>query len=152
MDRTLPDLSGLPDPDFQAEFYAGVPTRRLLAFVIDALATAALALVALPFTAFIGLFFLPVLVLLVGILYRWATISLGSATPGMRLLAIEFRDGAGQRLDSGRALAHTLLFALACAITPLQLLSAALMATSARGQGLGDRLLGTTAIRRAAPG
>ncbi|MCL4189930.1 MAG: RDD family protein [Rhodobacteraceae bacterium] len=150
IERTPPGLPGLPDPELQAAFYAGVPAKRLLAWLIDALAIGVLVLVALPFTVFIGIFFLPVMFLVLGFAYRLVTIAGASATPGMRLMAIEFRDRGGRRFDGGTALAHTLLFTLACAIAPLQLVSAVMMATSARGQGLGDMLLGTTAINRAA--
>jgi len=150
IDRPFPGPSGLPDPDLQAAFYAGVPAKRLLAWLIDALVIGVLVLAALPLTVFIGVLFMPVLFLVLGFAYRFITIAGASATPGMRLMAIEFRDRAGQRFDGSLALSHTLLFTLACAVAPLQLVSAVLMATSARGQGLGDMLLGTTAINRAA--
>lgn len=150
MDRNAPGSSALPDPALQAEFYQGVAAKRVFAWVIDALAVGLLVLLALPLTGFFGIFFMPVMFLAIGVAYRWLTIARASATPGMRMMAIEFRDGAGRRFDSGLALAHTLVFTLACAVAPLQLISAILMAATARGQGLGDMLLGTVAINRAA--
>lgn len=144
--------SGLPDPVLDATFYAGVPAKRLFAWVIDALAIGLLVVLALPLTGFLGLYFMPVLFLVLGFVYRAMTIARGSATPGMQLMAIEFRDRAGRRFDASLALAHTLLFTLACAVAPLQLVSAILMATTARGQGLGDMLLGTAALNRPAAG
>ncbi len=50
-------MSTLPDPDFQPEFYADVPGKRLLAFFIDTIIIIGLCVLVLPFTAFTGLFF-----------------------------------------------------------------------------------------------
>ena len=47
----------LPDPERAPEFYADVPLKRLLAFVIDSAVIFALSLFAVVLTAFIGLFF-----------------------------------------------------------------------------------------------
>ena len=139
---------GLPDPDTRPEIYAGVPLKRFFAWIVDALLAAVLTAVALPFTAFLGVFFLPFLYMVVAFLYRWVTISNGSATPGMRLAAIELRNRYGERFDSGTALMHTLGYTLSVSIFPLQLVSIALMLISERGQGLTDHVLGTTALNR----
>lgn len=142
----------IPDPDFQPEFYADVPLKRLLAWVVDTLIVLVGAVLVLPFTAFTGLFFFPALLLGLGFAYRVITIARGSATWGMRLLAIEFRTVAGSRFDSTMAFAHTGLFTLACLISPLQLLSIILIAIDKRAQGLPDRILGTVVLnRRAGP-
>ncbi len=55
----------LPDPDLQAEFYADVPLKRALAWIVDMILIALLTTVIVPFTAFTALFFLPVLFLMV---------------------------------------------------------------------------------------
>lgn len=150
----LPRPDGLPDPETQRDFYAGVPFKRLLAWVVDVLVAAAITLLLAPVvllaTAFAGLFLLPGVFAAVSIAYRIATLASGSATWGMRLMAIELRGPDGGRLTPGLAVAHTLLFALASAAPPVQLLSAALMAFGPRGQGLGDLLLGTAAVNRMA--
>ena len=50
---------GHPNPDYEAGFYAGVPTKRLIAWLADSVLIGLLTLLAIPFTAFLGLFFLP---------------------------------------------------------------------------------------------
>ena len=110
----------------------------------------ALVLVLVPFTAFIGLFFLPLMFLVISFLYRWSTLASGSATWGMRLLAIELRDGNGDRLDGGTAFLHTLGYSVSIAFPLLQVVSVGLMLTGSRAQGLTDNVLGTVAINRRA--
>jgi uncharacterized RDD family membrane protein YckC len=140
----------LPDPEAEAEFYADVPVKRLLAWVVDTVLVALITLVALPFTLFTGLFFLPLLWLVLSFLYRWVTIANRSATWGMRLVSLEFRDARGQRFDAMTAFLHTLGYAVSMAMTPLQLVSIALMLTTRRAQGLTDHVLGTVALNCAA--
>ncbi len=140
----------LPDPDLHPEFYADVPLKRLLAFVVDSILIAILTVLALPFTAFTGLFFLPVMFFLVGLVYRTASLANFSATPGMWLFSIEFRNHRGERLNLPQAFLHTLLFSLWMSMMLPQAISVILMLTTARGQGLSDLLLGTAAINRAA--
>jgi uncharacterized RDD family membrane protein YckC len=103
-----------------------------------------------PFTAFTGLFFFPVLMAVVGFAYRVVTIARGSATWGMRLMAIEFRGSDGQRFDLGLAFAHTLGLTISFALPILQVISIVLMLTGARGQGLSDLVLGSVAVNRRA--
>ncbi len=146
---TTDPLPGLPDPAIRPDFYAGVPAKRALAWVVDSaiilIATALISLVTV-----VGLFFLPFMFLLIGFLYRWVTIASSSATPGMRLFAIEFRDRDGRRFDPALALLHTAGYSISVAVFPVQFVSIALMLISERGQGLTDHLLGTTALARAA--
>jgi uncharacterized RDD family membrane protein YckC len=141
---------GLPDPEISPELYADVPLKRFLAWIVDFIVIAVLTAIVLPFTFFTGLFFLPVLFLFVGFLYRWATIASGSATWGMRLAAIELRDAAGARLDSGTAFLHTLGYTVSVSVFPLQLVSIVLMLVSDRRQGLTDHVLGTAALNHRA--
>lgn len=140
----------LPDPVYQPEFYADVTVKRGIAWIIDTLLIAALVVPAVVMTAFIGLFFLPLLFLAVGFVYRWVTISGGSATWGMRLMSIELRDDMGQRLDSGTAFMHTLGYSISMAFFIVQIVSIAFMFTSERGQGITDMVLGTVMINRRA--
>lgn len=142
-------LWGLPDPDSQPGFYAGVPLKRLVAWLVDFVMVAILTAIVVPFTAFTALFFLPLLYFMLDFVYRWSTIASGSSTWGMRLMGIELRSRTGQRLDSGLALVHTLGFIVTSAMFIPQLLSAGMMLTLPRGQGLTDVVLGTTAINRA---
>ncbi|MAU52610.1 MAG: hypothetical protein CMN17_09615 [Roseovarius sp.] len=140
----------LPDPESQPEFYADVPAKRLVAFVVDTLVILALSLLVVPFTAFTGLFFFPVLMAVIGFAYRVVTLAQGSATWGMRLVAIEFRARDGGRFDLGLAFAHTLGLTVSFALPLLQLASIVLMLTQPRGQGLSDMVLGTVAVNRRA--
>jgi uncharacterized RDD family membrane protein YckC len=142
--------STLPDPDHQAEFYADVPIKRALAWVVDSILIAIITMVVVPFTLFLSLFFLPLLYLTISFLYRTISLARNSATPGMRLMAIEFRDRTGARFDLGTAFLHTLGYTLTISTLLPQVLSMGLMLTTARGQGLTDLVLGTVAINKPA--
>jgi uncharacterized RDD family membrane protein YckC len=148
--RSASVLHGLPDPVREPEFYDGVTVKRGLAWVVDAGVTFAFCLVVLPLTAFTALFWWPVLWLMVGFLYRWATMAGRSATWGMRLMGLTVRDREGSRLDAGTALAHVLGYTVSMAVFPLQLVSIALMVGLGRGQGLSDFALGTAVINKPA--
>ena len=139
-----------PDPVTQPEFYADVPTKRLIAWGIDTVVILLICVVILPFTAFTGILFFPVLMLVIGFAYRVITLSRRSATWGMRLMAIEFRTARGALFDLPMAFAHTLGFSLSCILALVQLGSIVLMLTTARGQGLTDHVLGTVAVNRRA--
>ncbi len=143
-------LSRLPDPDYHAEFYRDVPMKRLIAWFIDTVLIALVVLLIVPFTAFVALFFLPMVFLAVSFMYRWVTLTSGSATWGMRLMAIEFRRHDAARFDALTAFLHTLGFTVSISMVIPQLISIALMVTGARAQGLSDMALGTVALNRAA--
>jgi uncharacterized RDD family membrane protein YckC len=140
---------GLPDPATSPKFYARVPSKRALAWCVDMVLIVGLCVVLLPLTAFLGVFFFPLLLLVVGFIYRWFSIANRSATPGMRLMGIELRSINGQRLTRQDALLHTFGYSLSLAIFPLQLISIVMMLTTAHRQGLTDTLLGTTALNHA---
>lgn len=142
----ISDMTNLPDPIHQPEFYAGVPTKRLLAWVVDTVIILFLCALTIPFTLFLSLFFLPVLYLVIGFAYRVVTLARGSATWGMRLAAIEMRTAEGNRFDLQAAFWHTLGFTMSMAFSILQVISIVLMLTSSRGQGLTDHVMGTTAL------
>ena len=142
--------AALPDPQYQPEFYSDIPPKRLMAWVIDVALILMLTLVALPFTAFIGLFFLPVLYAVIGFIYRVMTIAGGSATLGMRVMSVELRTAQGETLDFGSAFLHTTGYYISCIMALVQLGSMVLMLTSERGQGLTDMFLGTVMLNRRA--
>lgn len=143
-------MLALPDPQTQPDFYRDVPIKRLLAWVIDSLITLALCIVILPLTAFTGIFFFPLLFLSLGFAYRVITLANGSATLGMRLFAIEVRRADGSALDAGTAFAHTLGYTLSWMVPVFQLISVVMMATTERGQGLSDHVMGTAMVNRRA--
>ncbi|MBU2961535.1 RDD family protein [Citreicella sp. C3M06] len=142
--------SHLPDPVTQRGFYDSVAIKRGLAWVIDTIIVAALVLVALLFTAFLGAFIFFAIWMVISFGYRVATIANGSATWGMRVMAIEFRDWRGERLDFGQALMHTVGYTVSVSIAPLQLISIVCMIATERGQGLTDLVLGTVALNKRA--
>lgn len=141
---------GLPDAVRESEFYEGVVAKRFLAWVMDVVLIWVMTLVLVPLTAFTAIFYLPFLYFVVSFLYRWVALTRGSATPGMRVAAIEFRRGDGERMDAGTALLHVAGYAMSIAMFPVQLVSIALMLVTPRRQGLTDLVLGTAAIRRIA--
>ena len=142
-------MSHLPDPDRQSAFYDGVTVKRGLAWVVD---TLVVALITVPIAVFsiVGLFMLPLLFMVIGFVYRWMTIAGASATWGMRLMNIEFRNAWGRRLDGGEAFLHTLGFTLIATTVILQVVSIVMMFVTERGQGLHDVVLGTVALNRRA--
>lgn len=140
--------AALPDPQYQPEFYSDIAPKRLMAWVIDVGMILGMTLLVLPFTAFIGLFFLPFLYAVIGFVYRVLTISGGSATLGMRVMSVELRTAAGEKLDLGSAFLHTLGYYLSFAMALVQLASVVLMITSERGQSLTDMVLGTVMLNR----
>ncbi len=143
-------MTHLADPFTQPQFYRDVPFKRLMAWLVDAVLVIVLCVVILPFTAFAGLFFFPALFAVIDFAYRIITLTGGSGTLGMRLFAVELRDGSGARFDLGTAFLHTFGYYLSWAVFPLQLVSAILMCTSARGQSLTDMALGTAMLNRRA--
>lgn len=140
----------LADPLTQPQFYRDVAVKRLMAWVVDLIIIALISLVIVPFTAFVAAFFFLALMAGVSFVYRVITLTTGSATWGMRLMAIEIRTARGARLDLGHAFLHTLGYTVCWTVAPLQLISMVLMATSKRGQGLTDTVLGSAAMNRKA--
>lgn len=143
-------MTSTPDPHAQPEFYKDVPLKRFLAWGVDAIVTLLGCIAILPFTAFTGIFFFPFLFLLVGFAYRAMTIANGSATWGMRLFAIELRRASGEKMDTASAIAHTFGYTISWAIPIFQLISIILMASTERGQGATDHVMGTVMINRRA--
>ncbi len=146
------ERDGLPDPRTQPEFYRDVTVKRFLAFLVDTLAIILITVIIIPLTAFTALFFLGFLGWIVAFVYRVVTMANSSATPGMRLMGIEFRNQRGERLDPATGFAHVTLFMITFSMVIPQIASIIMMLTSERGQGLHDMLLGTAAINRPARG
>lgn len=140
----------IPDPDTQPGFYDDVPTKRAMAWMVDTVVILFISLLILPFTAFTGLFFFPALMLVVGALYRTATIARGSATWGMRLVAIEFRTRSGAHPNLSIAALHTLGFTFSFLFFPVQVISILLILTTRYRQSLVDMGLGTVVLNRRA--
>jgi uncharacterized RDD family membrane protein YckC len=147
-------MAGLPDPDRDPQFYEGVPSRRLAAWVFD---LAVILLIGVPVAVVFGLAtfgfgfaLFPLVLAAVGFFYRTATIASGSATWGMRVMGIELRRHDGTRFDLLTALLHTGIYTVAFSVIVLQLISCAAILTTRYRQGLQDIILRTTAINRPA--
>ena len=138
----------MPDPETQPEFYDDVPTKRLLAWFADTILIGLIVAVLTLLSIFTALFVLPLVWAVVSFLYRWLSISNRSATPGMRLMSIEFRRGDGTRFDGATAFLHTAGYVISVVTFPLQLISIVMMLMTERKQGLTDMVLGTAAINR----
>ena len=145
------DLSALPDPEIDTQFYTGVPFKRLIAWFIDLFIILALAIGASIATIGIAAVFFPLTLLIINVIYRIYFLRRRSATPGMLMTGIEIRNHLGNRLSSDEALWHTIIFTLAMMFIFVQILSIAMMLFSRHGQGVHDYLRGTTAINRPLP-
>lgn len=143
-------MNHLPDPDRQPEFYRSVATKRFVAWLFDIAFISLLCIVPVFLTFGMGLFFLPLIYAVVSFVYRVVTISNGSATLGMRFMGIELRDAFGERMDSGKAIAHTAGYFISMTFFVVQIVSVIMMLTSARCQGLSDAFLGTVMINQRA--
>ncbi len=139
---------GLPDPSSQPEFYADVPTKRFIAWIVDGILVALVVAVMTVLSTFTALFILPLVWMTISFFYRWLTIASRSATPGMRLMAIEFRRSDGSPFDGTTAFLHTAGYVISVVTFPLQLISIAMMLLTERKQGLTDMILGTVALNR----
>lgn len=137
-----------PNPEEQPEFFDGILTKRLIAWIIDTLIILLICLLITLFTAFVGLLFFPLLMIAVGFFYRFATLANGSATWGMRLTAMELRDDEDQPFNGTTAFLHTLGYTISITVAPLQLISVILMVTNSTRQGLTDMILGSVALNR----
>ena len=143
-----PTFSPFPDPVAQSWFYADVLPKRAMAWVFDSVLIALLVAVVVPLTGFLALFFLGGLYVAISFLYRWIGLARRSATFGMRLMGVEFRDADGLRMTAGLGFAHTLFYALSVAFVVPQVISVLMMVFGKRGQGLSDVVLGTVLVNR----
>lgn len=145
-----PTLPGLPDPDLQPGFYSGTVAKRFGAWVIDMIIVALLTALGVVGTLFAGLFFLPLIWIVMDFSYRTITMTNRSATIGHRVMGIEYRDRTGRRFDLGIAALHTLGYMVSMSFVLPQIVSVILMLTNARGQGLTDLVIGSAPINRPA--
>ncbi|MFS4437554.1 RDD family protein [Paracoccaceae bacterium GXU_MW_L88] len=138
--------AALPHPEHDAQFYSGVATKRLVAWLLDAGLMMLICVIFGIVTLGIGFLLLPVVFVFIDAIYRWMTLSGRSATLGMRLVGIEFRNGRGERFDAAEAALHTAAYIGCWIVMPLQLISALMMGVNEGGRGLPDMLLGSACI------
>lgn len=137
----------------QPRLYAGVRTRRILAFLFDYALVLILSIPAAILVFVLGLISLglawglyAVLLPVIAIVYVGFTMgSAAQATPGMRIADLRVRRLDGARVDPVLAVLHGVLFwASVSVLTPLVLLVALF---TGRKQLLHDLLLGTVIVR-----
>jgi uncharacterized RDD family membrane protein YckC len=138
----------LPHPDTHPEFYDSVAPKRLIAWIIDLALIVVIGAILTPLTAFTALFFFPLFVAIVGFVYRVVTLASGSATLGMRMMAIELRQNDGSKLEFISAFLHTVGLYISFAIPIIQIVSCVLMETQKSGKGVTDLVLGTAMINK----
>jgi uncharacterized RDD family membrane protein YckC len=140
------------NPDTDPALFDGVLSKRIVAFIIDAILIvalmipAALLVLVLGFVTFgFGWLLFPPLFAIVALVYMALTLgSAASATPGMRVTGVEMRTWSGQRLFPLLAIMHALIFWFSIALlTPLVLIVGLL---TRRKQLLHDLLLGVVGL------
>ncbi len=147
-------MSYLPDPNANPELFAGLLTRRALAFVIDmgilvgiTLTVLLLGLIAGVLTLGLAWVFLPLLLPLAILSYY--ALTLGSplrATIGMRAMDIVLTPARGRPLNGYAILIHPLLFWVTVWISWPVSLAFALF--TPRRQLVHDLICGTLMVRR----
>lgn len=142
------------DPLSDWRLFDGVRTRRVFAFLIDAVLIALMTILAYVVVAVFGVFTLGLGWLLFpllwpGVALLYSAFSMGgprSATIGMRTMGLEVRMLDGGRLNPGIAAVHAVLFYASVSIlTPFVLLVALF---SDRKRLLHDLVLGTVVVNR----
>ncbi|GHA42946.1 hypothetical protein GCM10008927_04360 [Amylibacter ulvae] len=141
------DLSGLPDPHLDAQFYEGVAFKRFIAWVIDVVILVLIFLAATIATLGLAAVF-GFLIFVLNFAYRVYFLNKKSATVGMMIAGIEIRNKHGNRLNQQEAMWHTGLYMFNFLVFPLLLLSLMMTYLTSYGQGLHDYVLGTTAINK----
>lgn len=138
----------LPDPDLHPECYEHVIARRFGAWVVDLAVTLVLMVLATVATGFVALFIFPVAWFAIAVAYRTLSLQRWGATPGMMLMALEWRRLDGSAPAGDLALPYAVLYALSMTFVVGQVISVVLMFNTPYRQGLNDWLMGTTIIRR----
>jgi uncharacterized RDD family membrane protein YckC len=140
------------DPRTQPELFSGILSKRVLAFIIDAILIVILMIPAAVVVAVLGVITLgigwllfPVLFAIVALGYVGLTLGgTASATPGMRFSGIEMRTWNGGKLFPLLAIMHALIFWFSIGLlTPLILIVGLF---TYRKQLLQDLLLGVVAV------
>lgn len=140
------------DPRTQPELFSGILSKRVLAFIVDAILVVILMIPAAIIVAILGLITLgigwllfPALFAIVALSYVGLTLGgPASATPGMRFAGIEMRTWNGGKLFPLLAIMHALIFWFSIGLlTPLILIVGLF---TYRKQLLQDLLLGIVAV------
>ncbi len=135
-----------PDPRLDAQFYDGVPAKRLVAWALDLIVVIGICLAFIIASLGLMAFFIPVLAFAANFCYRAFCLHRWSATLGMRAVGIEVRNSAGDRVNTAQAVFHTGLF-IFIFMSVLGIFANFLsILLNDKGQALHDLLLGTVVI------
>jgi len=138
----------IPYPHSHPKFYESVTTKRFFAWLIDSIIVLGILIITSPFTFFVSLFLFPFFYAAIDFVYRTATLTMGSATFGMRLIAVELRHESGHRLDFVTSLFHTIGLYVSYAFVLVQIASIGMMVTRDDRKGLTDLVVGTVMVNR----
>ena len=138
----------IPYPHSHPEFYESVTTKRFFAWLLDSIIVLGILIITSPFTFFVSLFLFPFFYAAIDFVYRTATLTMGSATFGMRLMAVELRHESGHRLDFVKSLFHTIGLYVSYAFVLVQIASIGMMVTRDDRKGLTDLVVGTVMVNR----
>ena len=138
----------IPYPHSHPEFYESVTTKRFFAWLIDSIIVLGILIITSPFTFFVSLFLFPFFYAAIDFVYRTATLTMGSATFGMRLMAVELRHESGHRMDFVTSLFHTIGLYVSYAFVLVQIASIGMTVTRDDRKGLTDLVVGTVMVNR----
>ena len=138
----------IPYPHSHPKFFESVTTKRFFAWLIDSIIVLGILIITSPFTFFVSLFLFPFFYAAIDFVYRTATLTMGSATFGMRLMAVELRHESGHRLDFVTSLFHTIGLYVSYAFVLVQIASIGMMVTRDDRKGLTDLVVGTVMVNR----
>jgi len=138
----------LPHPYDDPAFYDHLIAKRFLAWVLDLAITLVLFFIALAATAFLAVFFFPVIWAAVAVAYRTVMLSRFGATVGMMVASTQLRNLDASRPDQATCFWHSVLYSVSMVFFVLQIGSITLMFLTPYKQGLNDWLLGTTLVNR----
>ena len=123
--------------------------QTIFVWLIDSAIVLGILIITSPLTFFVSLFLFPFFYAAIDFIYRTATLSMGSATFGMRIMAIELRHESGHRLDFITSVFHTVGLYVSYAFVLVQLLSIGMMVMRDDRKSLTDTVIGTVMVNRA---
>ncbi len=130
-------------------FTQALQRKGFFAWLIDSVIVLGILIISSPFTVFVSLFLFPFFNAAIDFMYRTATLSMGSATSGMRIMAIEFRHESGHRLDFITSVFRIIGLYVSYATVLVQLLSIGMVVMRDGRKSLTDMMIGTVMVNRA---
>ena len=139
----------IPIPQAHPEFYESVTTKRFFTWLIDSTVVLGILIITSPFTFFVSLFLFQFFYAVSDFIHRTPTLSMRSATFGMRIMAIELRHESGHRLDFITSVFYAIGLYVSYAFVLVRLLSIGMMVMQDGRKSLPDMVIGTVMMDRA---